>query len=271
MDRLLSSTIDKEKITRKLVIVLLLFFLLPILLNTFVLIPINTSLESDVLYRGSVVSILVKYRQDFLDLCAFSSSYAMISFFTLLSPKQTKILVIFYTVTFLAQIPLKLIINAIIYGSFGNELQIVMDSVYLGVYFALQMLQLLVVYIFTRIDSDKFKAYVATLDSNKSRNEAQPTKILPFSKLLNWNNPLQRSAIKMSLLILLIKLVTRVINDISYGAPESVGEVLIMVLYYLSDIIYGAVAYLISIFVISQFYEKIKKKSGVDTPFSDNV
>jgi hypothetical protein len=146
-----------------------------------------------------------------------------------------------------------------------------MDSVYLGVYFALQMLQLLVVYIFTRIDSDKFKAYVATLDSNKSRNESQPTKILPFSKLLNWNNPLQRSAIKMSLLILLIKLVTRVINDISYGAPESVGEVLIMVLYYLSDIIYGAVAYLISIFVISQFYEKIKKKSGVDTPFSDNV
>jgi hypothetical protein len=75
----------------------------------------------------------------------------------------------------------------------------------------------------------------------------------------------------MSLLILLIKLVTRVINDISYGAPESVEEVLIMVLYYLSDIIYGAVAYLISIFVISQFYEKIKKKSGVDTPFSDNV
>jgi hypothetical protein len=146
-----------------------------------------------------------------------------------------------------------------------------MDSVYLGVYFALQMLQLLVVYIFTRIDSDKFKAYVATFDSNKSRNEAQPTKILPFSKLINWNNPLQRSAIKMSLLILLIKLVTRVINDISYGAPESVGEVLIMVLYYLSDIIYGAVAYLISIFVISQFYEKIKKKSGVDTPFSDNV
>jgi hypothetical protein len=146
-----------------------------------------------------------------------------------------------------------------------------MDSVYLGVYFALQMLQLLVVYIFTRIDSDKFKAYVATFDSNKSRNESQPTKILPFSKLLNWNNPLQRSAIKMSLLILLIKLVTRVINDISYGAPESVGEVLIMVLYYLSDIIYGAVAYLISIFVISQFYEKIKKKSGVDTPFSDNV
>jgi hypothetical protein len=143
-----------------------------------------------------------------------------------------------------------------------------MDVVYLSVYFALQMLQLLAVYIITSIDSSKFKLYAASLDDPKVKSRIEEKKILPLSRLIDWNNPLQRSAIKMSALILAIKLITRIINDISYGAPESLGEVLIMIVYYLSDLIYGAVAYFIAIFVISRFYESVKKKNGTEAPLS---
>ena len=271
MNRLLANPIDKERVKGKLFVFLSLLCLLPVLLNTLIIVPIYASLESNVLYHGSLVSVLIKYLQDFFDLCAFSSSYALLIFSALLlERKQTATVVIFYSVTFVLQIPLKILINALIYGSLGNDLEIVMDVVYLSVYFALQMLQLLAVYIITNIDSGKFKFYAASLDDPKVKSRIEEKKILPLSRLIDWNNPLQRSAIKMSALILAIKLITRIINDISYGAPESLGEVLIMIVYYLSDLIYGAVAYFIAIFVISRFYESVKKKNGAEAPLSSD-
>ena len=271
MNRLLANPIDKERGKGKLFVFLSLLCLLPVLLNTLIIVPIYASLESNVLYHGSLVSVLIKYLQDFFDLCAFSASYSLLIFSALLlEKKQTATVVIFYSVTFVLQIPLKILINALIYGSLGNDLEIVMDVVYLSVYFALQMLQLLAVYIITSIDSGKFKLYAASLDDPKVKSRIEEKKILPLSRLIDWNNPLQRSAIKMSALILAIKLITRIINDISYGAPESLGEVLIMIVYYLSDLIYGAVAYFIAIFVISRFYESVKKKNGAEAPLSSD-
>jgi hypothetical protein len=271
MNRLLANPLDKERVKGKLFVFLSLLCLLPVLLNTLIIVPIYASLESNVLYHGSLVSVLIKYLQDFFDLCAFSSSYALLIFSALLlERKQTATVVIFYSVTFVLQIPLKILINALIYGSLGNDLEIVMDAVYLSVYFGLQMLQLLAVYVLTSIDSGKFKLYAASLDDPKVKSRIEEKKILPLSRLIDWNNPLQRSAIKMSALILAIKLITRIINDISYGAPESLGEVLIMIVYYLSDLIYGAVAYFIAIFVISRFYETVKKKNGAEAPLSSD-
>ena len=273
MNRLLESHIDTSRTKSKLFMMLALFCALPVLLNTLVIVPIYATLESNVMYQGSVVSVIIKYVQDFFDLCAFASSYALLIFSALLlTKKQTATVVVFYTVTFVAQIPLKILINAFIYGSLGNDLEIVMDIVYLSVYFALQMLQLLAVYIITSIDSTKFKQYAASLDDPKIKSKIPEKKILPLQKLYDWNNPLQRSAIKMSALILAIKLITRIINDISYGMPESAGEVMIMVVYYLSDIIYGAIAYFIAIFIISRFYDLVKKNNGAEAPSSsDNI
>lgn len=271
MNRLLESPVDTPRIKSRLLIMLSLLCLLPVLLNTLVIVPIYASLESDVMTKGSIASVIIKYLQDFFDLCAFSSSYALLIFSALLlEKKQTRTVVIFYTLVFVAQIPLKILINAFIYGSLGNDLEIVMDIVYLSVYFCLQMLQLLAVYVITSIDSSKFRLYAASLDDPKIKSRIPERKILPFPKLCDWNNPLERSAIKMSLLILSVKLITRVINDIFYGMPESLGEVLIMAVYYLSDLIYGTVAYFVAIFVITRFYELIKKKNGAQAPSSSD-
>ena len=70
----------------------------------------------------------------------------------------------------------------------------------------------------------------------------------------------------MSLLITIIKVGTRIINDISFGAPDSFGEVMIMVVYYLSDLIYGAVAYLVALFIMHLIFEKLKKKDEDVSP-----
>ncbi len=267
MNRLLSSPIDKSKAQKVYWIALIVFCMLPVLLNTVLLVPLYASLESDVVYKDTILTVIIKYAQDLLDLCAFSVSYALIIFsMLLLTGLQTRLTVIFYALLFFAQIPLKLIINTVIYGSLGSSTEITIDVIYLMVYFVLQMLQLLAVYLFSRTDSEKYKLYVDSLDSHKQVARSAPEKILPISKLFNWNNPLQRSAAKMSMLILGIKIFTRIVNDITYGVPKSFGEVLIMCVYYISDVLYGVVAYLIAVFVISAIYERLKKKDGDVSP-----
>jgi len=158
--------------------------------------------------------------------------------------------------------------NVVIYGTLGNYIQITVDLIYLFAYFSLAMIQLLIVYIFAVTDSNKY-LYHIELQKAKSKKKNQKGKknqkeeapknfVLPFSKFFNWYNPLQRSAIKMSLMILIMRLFSRILNDISYGAPKSFGEVMIMVLYYASDILYGVVAYVIALITFNAVYDKLK-------------
>ena len=262
---------NKKRVSNMTWLFMELFFLLPLILNNLIIIPIYATLEADVAYSGSLLTIVIKYLQDFFDLFAFSSAYALIIFSALLlDGKRSRFIAIFYALTYLFIIPVKMLMNVVIYGSLGSTSQIIIDVIYLGVYFVLYLIQLLVVYVFAATDSSRYISSLEALRASKRDKARQRAEnigsVLPFSKFFDWYNPLQRSAIKMSVLITAIKVGTRIINDVSVGAPESFGEVMIMVVYYLSDFIYGAVAYIVAIFVISLFLERLKKKDGDLSP-----
>ena len=262
---------NKKRVSNMTWLFMALFFLLPLILNNLIIIPIYATLEADVVYSGSLLTIVIKYLQDFFDLLAFSSAYALIIFSALLlDGKRSRFIALFYAITYLLVIPVKMLMNVVIYGSLGSTSQIIIDVIYLGVYFVLYLIQLLVVYIFAATDSSRYISSLEALRASKRDKARQRVEnigsVLPFSKFIDWYNPLQRSAIKMSALITAIKVGTRIINDVSVGAPESFGEVMIMVVYYLSDFIYGAVAYIVAIFVISLFFERLKKKDGDLSP-----
>ena len=262
---------NKKRVSNMTWLFMALFFLLPLILNNLIIIPIYATLEANVAYSGSLLTIVIKYLQDFFDLFAFSSAYALIIFSALLlDGKRSRFIALFYAITYLLVIPVKMLMNVVIYGSLGSTSQIIIDAIYLGVYFVLYLIQLLVVYIFAATDSSRYISSLEALRASKrdkTRQRAENIgRVLPFSKFIDWYNPLQRSAIKMSALITAIKVGTRIINDVSVGAPESFGEVMIMVVYYLSDLIYGAVAYIVAIFIISLFLERLKKKDGDLSP-----
>ena len=267
MSSILSCSINKEKSKKLTVIVMLLFCTLPIILNAVCLVPIYTSVQSNAAFDTSPLGVTIKYLQDFLDLMSFAVSYALIIFSALLiSKKNTSLAVLLYTVSFALRIPLRLVMNIFIYGTLGSSAQITIDLIYLFVYFGLEMLQLLIVYIFATTDSNKY-IYHLELQKEKSKKgkkkkEQLPQKsaVLPFSKFLDWYNPLQRSAIKMSIMILAMKILSRILNDIFIGAPQSFGEVMVMVLYYTSDILYGVVAYIIALITFNIVYDKLKAK-----------
>ncbi len=271
MNELLPYPIDTKKAKKLFLITMLLFCLAPVIINCVVLVPIYASLSTNAAYSGTIFPVIIKYIQDFFDLTAFSVSYALIIFSTLLiSKRHSRNVIILYLITFFIKIPIRLFMNIPIYGSLGSATDITIDLIYMGVYFVLEVLQLIVICFFATTDLNKYLKLIAFTKEKKGKKKGQklPTedlKVLPISKIFNFYNPLQSSALKMSILICGIKIITRIINDITIGAPSSFGEILVMAVYYLSDILYGVVAYITAILVFNTIYEKLKKNDDKKT------
>ena len=183
----------------------------------------------------------------------------------MISKKQARFVALAYTLVYFLQIAIKLLLNIPLYGSLGSITDITLDLIYQTAYFLFYMVQLLIVWLFATTDTNKYLRYIAFLNGQKSKKGkstiTQPDPVLPFTKFFTKYNPLQISALKMSLLILAVRLLTRILNDVTYGAPTSFGEVLVMIVYYLSDLLYALVAYVIALLVFSFIYSKTAKKA----------
>lgn len=272
MNQFTEYPIKKGKAPKLFLIIMLCFCFVPVILNCVLISPLYMKLNADVLFSDSAIIHILDYSMDFLDIVAFSVSYALIIFSVLLLSKKTaRFIVLLYTLAFALQIPLKIIMNIPLNGSLGSVEEIIIDIIYLSVYFILFMLQLLAVYLFAATDTNKYLGYMEFTKKKAGKKNApapEDHSVLPFKRFFHKINPLQRSALKMSLLIFFIRLMSRVINDISYGAPQSIGEVLIMAVYYLTDALYGIVAYVVALIVFSLVYEKLahKKTDEAEAP-----
>jgi len=83
--------------------------------------------------------------------------------------------------------------------------------------------------------------------------------ILPTVGVYSGSNPLQRSALLCALVFTGLRVISRIINDVSYGAPASISEILVMVIAYLSDILIGVVFYASALAVFSRVAKKLKE------------
>ena len=270
MSQFTEHKMDLSKAKKLFNILMLLFCLLPVLLETIALTPLYVSLQADVAYADGVLAIAIYYLKDIFSLLAFSSAYALIIFaVSCLTKKQARSVMFIYALIFFLQIPLKLAMNIPVHGSLGTGLEILIDLLYLLFYFLLNMLQLLVVYFFATTDMNKYLQYAELLRAKrkakgKKEKSETPEPILPVTRLLNRYNPLQRSAFKMGLLMLGLKVISRMLNDLSYGAPTSFGATMVMLTYYLSDILYGVVAYFMALLIFGIIYDKLKKETDED-------
>lgn len=282
MDRLTEIPVNSRKAKKLFTFLMLLFCFLPILINSVIISPIYTVMNADVAFPDWALTV-VDLLMDMLDVVGFSVPYAIIIFSALLIGRRTaKYIAVLYTLFFFVQIPVKIFMNIPVNGSLGSADQIITDVIYLAVYFLLFMLQLLVVYTFAATDSNKYMRHVEMSKAKKEkRNKGKASTVpdtssyvLPLTKLYSHRNPLQRSAFKMGLLILAVKVFARLLNDVTYGLPESFGEVLVMAVYYLSDVIYGLVAYFIALVAFYFIYEKLKddkKADEAEAPSADDI
>ena len=74
---------------------------------------------------------------------------------------------------------------------------------------------------------------------------------LPAKKIYSKKNALQVSALCAGGILSAVKIVSRIIYDIDYGAPESLIEVCSMVLFYSLDVLVAIISYVIIIVVLA--------------------
>ena len=258
MNKTLPQEIDQKKAIPIFLIFIFLFCLTATLINIFCLSPIYFNLENNTLYQGSPLSLTVKYISDLFDIIAFTSVYALIIFsMVLLNKKTTAFSIVIYLIILIAKIPLKLIVNIPLYGTIGTKNEIIADLLFLGFYLIAELLQLLFVSIFASVTAKSYLRALA-LSDNKKASRSKNYKIeniLPIKKFINWYNPLLRSATYTGMIVALFRVFSRIITDIEIGLPSSFAEVMVMIVGYLTDIIYGVVAYIIAIFIFNLLYD----------------
>ena len=270
MNDILPTPINSSRVTKVLAIILLLFCLLPSILNITCLTPLYFSLENNTIYRGTAITITLKYISDLFELISFGSAYAAIIFsLVLLKKKATAFIAISYCALLLIKIPMRLLMNIPLYGTIGTKEEIIADLIALLFYLILELLQLALVFAFVAVCAGNYLRSVELL-TQKGKTSPHVKHILPIKKYVDWYNPLLRSTIYSSIIITVFKMVSRIITDIDAGAPSSFGEVMIMIVNYVADAAYGFAAYILAILIFNLLFEKLTKSDATDKKHNKN-
>ena len=86
----------------------------------------------------------------------------------------------------------------------------------------------------------------------------------PFKKIYDQTNPLQLCLLKIAILFSATKILSRLLFDIGIGAPNDFGEVMVMFVYYLSDVLLGIVFYIFAILIFRRIFIKLQNKKKLD-------
>lgn len=254
----LQQLADKKRITRCLVIFFLLLCVFPTVLNITCLTPLYFNLNVNTLYSGGPLAVTLEYLMDFFDLISFTSVYSTVIFALVFAEKKIcTVISLSYVALLIIKIPLRIFMNIPLLGSIGDKNDIIGDLLLLSFYFLLELAQFLTVLL---ASSFVAKSYRAAVDAIRAKKKEEPEEILPIKKMLNWYNPLLRSGIIMGIIIIAFKFLSRLVADIEAGLPSSFGEVLIIIVNYLSDAVYGLAAYFIAILIFNFLFEKIVQK-----------
>ena len=193
-------------------------FGIAIILSSFIIKPVYIMLSADVMYMDSwllyVFEILIKL----FDIFIYSIMFTAAIYFVLEKKKFIGLILMCGFIS-VARIVADVIMTAVFSGAISLR-----DLSVVGIQLAFELLLVALVYIFA-------------------------VKIFAKGK----KNPLQISAIFAGGLLSINNILSRIVTDISYGAPESFDEVMVMAAYYLSDVLVAGIAYIIIINIFKLF------------------
>lgn len=204
-------------------------------LSSFLIKPLNISFSTDIMLMDSWVMYVFDVLLVLCEVAAYSVMFAAVIFFVLSENGFPKKLILICALVCALRRFADIIMTVIFYGALSLE------DLYLVIfYIAVELLQIFVVW------------FLAQRCKNVFSKEA-----LPFKKLFDKENPLQVSALLAGAFLSLVKVVSRIIYDVSYslfvGPPQSIGEILAMAIYYLSDIAITFISYALILLTVKLF------------------
>lgn len=207
--------------------------------------PIYIELINDIAYESSPLPDVLNYLGVMLELLAIAIFYAALIFgiykFCLSEFKGG--VVLFLSAT-LYKYSANMLMDWYKNGSVPREWPV--DVLNVLFYFVLEATQLVIILaLINRVLKNKPEIS----GKNGSASEAYS-----FEKLYDKKNPLMRSALVCSVVVFLSKTLGLLINDVTtivmYGLPQQASTVGLMALTYLSNLLFGFLCYVVTIFVL---------------------
>jgi len=215
---------------------------------------VYSSVSNNIVYMNSALMYVLEIGLQLLDLALYAVAFSFFVFATQRYGFRASVpFFISYTVLTVLRRILSLVLELLLSGAVGAD-----DFVSIGVYFLLDMVTCAVVLGIIAYEFKKYNAYLAEWKKAQralGKDDAPPA-LCPFEKLYSRANPLQVCALKIGVLLSAVKILSRIIFDIYYGAPTTFSEVLIMVIYYLSDILIGVLVYAAMFWIFGRLYKE---------------
>lgn len=231
-------------------------------LNVGLLIPLLVYTSSDVTFESSLLPPLLEVLSALVDIAVYTVAFSSAVFaFRLYPAKKAIWLPLTFFLTALVRRAASLGVEVLTSGSIGSD-----DIQSAAFYLVMEILldgavSLIAFCVFHKTPKKDPSLLYPPFPAPKG-------KFLPCRHFFDRTAPVQRAALGAGILLAAVKIVSRILYDIMYtvvsGFPNDAGgilrEILVMILYYASDILGGALAYLGILFLIRLYYRHILKK-----------
>ena len=207
-----------------------------------------TQISTNVLFIGGWLPFVMRLLLELIDVVVFAGAYFCIIYaFFRLSKKKAWLFPVLYLIFAFVRRGITLLLQFVQTQYIGMD-----DILSLVLYYSFDVIQLAIVLAVVIYEVRKCRRFI----NDYKEAGLETPEFLPFTTVFSKNNPLQMSSLKLAVMISGIKIVTRVISDLYYGAPESLAEGLIMIAYYTSDLLNGVIFYTILWFLFSHINKK---------------
>ena len=220
----------------------------------FILTPIYTVSLSDVTLRFSVLPTIIYLLIRLAEILTFALCYSLVIYTTVTCGTKTALGAVgIYVAASVVRRIGALAVSMIMYGFVDER-----DLINVLIPVIIEAIQIFIILISSHLLTDKF---IKRNKADRALDNLEEISDISFTKAYSPSNPLMASALAGGIMLSAVNVVMRVISDVSYGAPQGAAEILVMIAYYLSDLLVCAIFYAMSWVILSKLLERYKKRS----------
>ena len=224
---------------------------------TFVLEPISVWTLSDITVSVSIVPDIINIILELAENLAFAVCYSIIIYAAILrSSKAAFALCGVYAIACFVRRLAVLGITYVTYSYIDAT-----DIFNVCAYLLLEVAMALTVVAFSTFLGKRYRAQLAQKQkAAQALGNLSLVEEINFSSVFTKSNPIQCGALFAGVMLSFIKIAMRINHDIKYtkiyGAPDGVGEILTMIVYYTSDILVGVIFYALAWLITSKLLQR---------------
>jgi hypothetical protein len=220
-------------------------------LCAFVFAPLEMSTVTNILYKDSPIPALCYYLRKFLEAVSMFLLFGLVAFSEYFwhgnKPCKNAFLALAGVVACL-----KWMLNFIASAVFSGVVNFTRELFVTLIYALLDIALIAVVYVAATIMCKKHYERAESMKKAKRRISGieynERAEVYPFISFLSLKNPIQFPALIGAAVYTAFLLISRMLYDVSFGAPSGASEVFSIIFGYAGDILTGALCYVLCYF-----------------------